>query len=207
LPCAALELRIVDCDGVTRASQRVDPATRNRVEVEVRDSSGQPANGQEVSVTNATTGQIVTATALNGVVVFPELAPGVWSMTSSASGLVFSSVAIGADLTLAAASAALGGAVLVGGGVTVGVVEVVDQIDGGSSNDQGVPTPLPTMLPTPLPTPLPCNCDPDEDAPELDEDDFFKQNTAAASSTPVPAVEEPPCPNLGDEPEPVSPLS
>ncbi len=175
---SAQSILITDCQGFTRAAQKVKANSLNSVEINVSEVQSQVAQQVDVTLTNTATGQSVTSAAQNGVVVFKDVAPGAFTVTSSASGVGITSVAVlPAGLTTIAASGVIAGAAAVGGGVTTGVViatdEVVNQIDGKSDSPAPTPTaePSPTPLP-PVPTPD-CNCDPSAEPDPID--DFFKQ--------------------------------
>ncbi len=173
---SALPINIIDCDGITRASKSVEATTRTEVKIDVTTQNGGVVDGVDVTLTNPTTGETLTATVENGVATFQEVSGGTWVMGSTTSDLFYSTIILQGEISAIAATSAAVGAGLVGGGaVAAGVVEVADGLSGDSSEPEPTPTPepRPTGTPTPVPTPTPeCEeCSPDEEAPVID--DFF----------------------------------
>ncbi|MBX7143241.1 MAG: hypothetical protein K1X79_02205 [Oligoflexia bacterium] len=134
---ATEEVTIQDTSGFTRAASAVDGT--GSVEFAVVDASGAAASGAVVTLTNAATGEVLTATAANGLVAFPAVGPGVWTVATTASGITFTSATVA---TAAAATAAGGlgaaatGAAVVGGGGAAAAVGVAS-----SNNDTPVLSP------------------------------------------------------------------
>lgn len=184
----AQSLLVTDCQGFTRAARSVKPNSLNRVEINVSDVSGNPIDNVQVTLTNSATGEVSTATAKSGIAVFENVAPGAFSVSSSAAGVSFSTIAIapGALSTLAATGVVAGGAVVSGGaatGVVVGATDVVNSATNNDSEPEPTPTPLPpTPIPTIAPTPtIDCQCNPDAEPTPID--DFFKNQ--ATTPTPI----------------------
>ena len=129
------QLTIQDSNGFTRAASSVE--TTGNVEFTLVDAAGAPAEGAEVSLVNAATGEVVTAQSVGGTVVFSNVAPGVWTVSTTASGVTFTNVAIVNALAAAGATAGLGTAALVvgGAGATAGAaIAISDATDGDSSD-------------------------------------------------------------------------
>ncbi|MBX7144032.1 MAG: carboxypeptidase-like regulatory domain-containing protein [Oligoflexia bacterium] len=180
-PTYGQSLLITDCQGFTRAAKSVKPNSLNRIEVNVSDVSGNPLDNVQVSLTNSATGEVSTVTAKSGVAAFENVAPGAFSVSSSAAGVSFSSIAIapGALSTLAATGIVAGGAVASGGaatGVVIGATDAVNSVTNNNSDPDPTPTPIPPT-PTPIPTveatpTIDCQCNPDAEPTPID--DFFK---------------------------------
>lgn len=181
-----VDIKILDCDGVTRASKSIDGLEKQDIELKVQDAAGQPADGTQVSLTNTETGQVVSVTSKQGVATFPELNAGTWVASSSASGVTLTGVSIATAIPMTVAAGAIAGATVVSGGAvygtTEGVIAISDSIENNSDNssddqdDDNDPNPSPTPSPSPE---EPCDCDPDEEAEELD--DFFNAKISEIS--------------------------
>lgn len=131
------EVIIKDTNGFTRAQSEVTGPTK--VEFEVVDDNGNRSDGIAVILTNSESGVVLTADAVNGVVAFEGVTPGVW-VVSTTSQVTFTGVVVAAGATAAAggsasAVAAIIGASAVGGG-SVAIAHAV------SSDDNQEPTPL-----------------------------------------------------------------
>ncbi|MCO6429587.1 MAG: carboxypeptidase regulatory-like domain-containing protein [Deltaproteobacteria bacterium] len=182
----AQSIIIQDCNGFTRGVKSADPSGANKVEVSVSDAGGAPADGSQVTLTNSVTGESITTVAQNGVAVFENVAPGMFTVTTASDALVVGTIGVG---SMGAGIAASTGAAIVGGGAIAGTgavavplaVEVVesDEDDEPEATPTPAPTatpqpPAPTPQPTPEPTPDDCNCDPNAEPTPID--DFFQAN-------------------------------
>lgn len=174
VPTLALPLQIFDCNGVSRASKDVSANAKSEVKIDVTSNSGQVADGTQVTLTNSESGEVLTASAVNGTVTFPAVATGSWVLGSSVSNLLFESVFLVSEISaVAAGGAAVAAGVVGGGAVAGGVVIVDDQINDNNDNPAPTPTPIPdpTIPPNPTIDPLCPDCDSDDDADEID--NFF----------------------------------
>lgn len=133
------EVVIKDTLGVTRAS--ADVGELAKVEFSLVDAAGKAADGVEVILTNATTGETVTITSANGAAVFEGVAPGVWTVASPTAGVTFTSVtvqsmaaglAIGGAAGISTATLVTGGAAAAVAGGTVAIAE--NNSSGGGSS-------------------------------------------------------------------------
>lgn len=125
LPCESLraeggaegpsQVIINDTAGVTRAAAEVDGS--GRIEFNVVDKDGLPADGVEVLLTSAATGEVISAIATNGAVAFEAVAPGAWTVASAVPGITFTNVAI-LPSTAALAAGGAGGLAAGGAGVS-----------------------------------------------------------------------------------------
>ncbi|MCB0311475.1 MAG: carboxypeptidase regulatory-like domain-containing protein [Bdellovibrionales bacterium] len=127
------EISVLDSAGFTRAASEVEGL--GDVEFNLLDAAGNPASGAEVTLTNTTTGEVLHAVSIEGSAVFEGVSPGVWTVTSTASGVTFTNVTITtATAALAAGGAAIGGGTLLAGtaatgGVIAGGVALADDDD------------------------------------------------------------------------------
>ena len=172
----AQSLLITDCQGFTRALEQVDPGSLNQVDVEIAGTSGAPANGVEVTLTNAVSGEATTVSSTDGVASFGGIGAGTYAISSSATDVIIGGIVInsGGAAAIVAGSAGL----ILGGGVVAGAAVIVDDAVNGGGNNSGPteiptaepstqptaspnPTSQPTFAPTPVPTPD-CDCDPNE---------------------------------------------
>lgn len=107
-------ISILDTSGVTRASSQVDQI--GQVDFNIKDSTGNPAQGVEVSLANATTGETFTSIAQDGVVTFSGLSPGAWTVACATPGITFTSVGISSALAgVGTAAGAVGAGTLASG--------------------------------------------------------------------------------------------
>jgi hypothetical protein len=179
LAAAGGTLRIVDCQGFTRAMQSAEPGQLSRVEVSVSSQSPEPVEVELKQVGNNFSQRVVSQ---NGLAVFENVPPGTFEISVSDSAAEVGAIAIGASTfgTMATSAVGVGAAVAVAGGATgavVGLSEVIDSLESNNSPDS-TPTPAPPSPPPPVdPTPIPSDdcavCDPDTEPPPLDQDDFF----------------------------------
>ncbi len=126
----AEELTIQDTSGFTRSAAEIDGSTQ--VDFALVNGAGAAADGIAVTLTNATTGEVLTATSINGIASFQGVTAGVWTVATTSAGITFTSVSVvgavamgGATLT----STLIGGAAVVGGG-TAAAIAITD-----SNND------------------------------------------------------------------------
>ncbi len=191
----AQSLVVLDCQGFTRAAQKTDPGLKSKVQVKVS-STGTPADGAHVQLTNVATSDVVSVVSEQGLATFENLPSGTYVLKVAESNLVIETVTVGSmGVGAIAAGGALLGAGLGGGAAVTGVVagtsDLVDNIGGnnggtsgnngnGGEDNSGTPTPAPTVPtaePTPrapAPTPTPCPaCDPEANPPSLDDQNDF----------------------------------
>ena len=139
------QMVIKDTSGITRNMSEVEAA--GDIKFELVDASGQPANGAEVTLTNAATGEVITGVSANGVVVFQGVAPGVWTVASTTPSVTFMSIGVTSG---AAVAGAVGGTTVLGmsiptaigagvagslavAGASVAIVEAQDNSDDGET--------------------------------------------------------------------------
>ncbi|MCB0334089.1 MAG: hypothetical protein KDD55_11355 [Bdellovibrionales bacterium] len=113
------EVTIKDTSGFTRAVSEIDGV--GNVEFSLVDEAGTPAEGVEVTLTSAETGEVISAVAVNGAVIFDSVPPGIWTVASAAPEVTFTNVAIGSSAALVPAAGA-GVASLSSLGVSTGAV-------------------------------------------------------------------------------------
>ncbi len=89
---AQTDLTIQDTSGFTRSV--ADVGTSGKVEFVIADASAAPADGVEITLTNSSTHEVITARSVNGVVTFDNVAPGVWTVSTTTVGITFTSVTI-----------------------------------------------------------------------------------------------------------------
>ncbi|MBX7138992.1 MAG: hypothetical protein K1X83_13545 [Oligoflexia bacterium] len=99
------EIVVNDTSGVTRAV--FDASKQGQLEFQLLDAAGNPADGIEVTLTNAATSETLTATSVGGTVTFDAIAPGTWTVASGIDGVTFTNIAFNA-----AGAAALTGSVV-----------------------------------------------------------------------------------------------
>lgn len=183
---ASSELTIEDTGGVVRASGTTVDG-KSAIEFHLQDASGKPAEGVEVSLVNKLDPSIVQrATATNGAVVFSDVAPGAWVVSTPNPTVTFMDITFLSDPALVGASAAAGGGGIVSGigataplyvvgagAIALPAVAIANENRKNNSNDDdtgspgsATPTPvatiapdLPTPVPTRRPTPLPTPID------------------------------------------------
>lgn len=116
------QLLITDCHGFTRALHTVKSGELNTVKIAVSNSGGAPLNGAQVTLTNSVTGETITAASQNGFATFQSVAPGSFSVSTTAANATIGTVSVsGAGVSTAAAAGAVGaaGATTGGGGLVV----------------------------------------------------------------------------------------
>lgn len=130
----AEELTIQDTSGFTRSAAEIDGSTQ--VDFALVNGAGAAADGVPVTLTNAATGEVLTATSINGVASFQGVTAGVWTVATSSAGITFTSVSVvgaaalgGATLT----STIIGGVAVAGGG-TAAAIAITDSND--DDNDE-----------------------------------------------------------------------
>ena len=115
------EITIKDTAGVTRNVTQADQP--GPVTFSLTNAAGMPADGVEVSLSNELTGDVLHAVSANGSVVFENVAPGTWVVSTNAADITFTSIMVGVGTGMAAAGggAALAGplAIIAGGGAAV----------------------------------------------------------------------------------------
>ncbi len=109
LPCLVTadeisEVTIKDTSGFTRAVSEIDGV--GNVEFNLVDEGGTPAEGVEVTLTSAETGEVISAVAVNGAVIFDTVPPGIWTVASAVPEVTFTNVAIGSSAALVPAAGA-----------------------------------------------------------------------------------------------------
>lgn len=196
----AQSLMIFDCQGFTRAIQKVQPNMGSRLELQVQ--GAESTQSAQVTITNNVTGQTLTAQAQNGVAVFENIPPGSFTVGATGANTTLGAVSI-APMTVstAAATAAVGTTTVVGGGAAAGGAVVVDDTlnlgitapaneesppqegEPGSGDPLDPVEPDPETPPVEEPPPTTgedggggsecTTCAPDEDPPSLNEEDFF----------------------------------
>jgi hypothetical protein len=128
-PVSADPLIVQDTSGFTRAAEEVSAPAR--VEFAVSGPNVEAANGVEVTLTS-TSGEVVRATAVNGVVVFDAVPAGLWTVGTESQGILFTNVAItgGVVATGTVGGVAIGAAaVAVAGGGAIAIVSATDDDD------------------------------------------------------------------------------
>jgi len=189
MPAAAQSIMINDCQGFTRAVQRVEPGQTNNLNIDVVDAAGNPADGVNVSLTNTSTGTTTTVSSSKGVATFANLAPGSYTLASAAPGVVLGTVSFTTGALILGSSAPLVvGGVAAGGiaaGSAVAAVAIADATDGNPAEATPTPTPTPQPTATPAPTRTPppaCDiCDPDATPKPLPDDNFDPPRLSPAS--------------------------
>lgn len=201
---------VTDCYGLTRALKSVKGGSKNIVRVEVKSATGTPANGSQVTLTNATTGEVAKTTAVDGVATFNEVSSGVFSVATETTGVTMGSVAIQPVAVAAglSAGALTGVAAGTGGTVAIGAggLTVVDEVqkddpnpdDGGGDDGETPPAgetpgaePTPDSEPTPSEQPEDpdCPCEPDAEPtplpPFVDGPEPAAQNCPTGSAAPL----------------------
>ncbi|MCB0347175.1 MAG: carboxypeptidase regulatory-like domain-containing protein [Bdellovibrionales bacterium] len=111
------DLLVKDTGGFTRASSSVEGS--GSVEFTLVDAAGSPAEGVEVTLTNSLSGETLTAISSNGTVVFEGVAPGTWTVASTASGVTFTNVAITSTALAAGAGLGASSALIAASSITV----------------------------------------------------------------------------------------
>lgn len=96
-------LTIKDSAGFVRAEGNIEE--NGKIEFDVTTESGSPADGSEVTIVNATTGESFTTYATQGKAIFDGIPAGVYTVSSPDLGLTFATV------TISEGSAALGGSI------------------------------------------------------------------------------------------------
>ena len=126
---------IQDTSGFTRAVSDVE--TTGKVEFTLVDTQGAAANGVPVTLTNTATSQTLTVTATQGTATFEGLAPGIWTVSTTAPGITFTNVAVvNAVAAAGIAGAGIGTGALIAGG-TAAAAGTTIAISNSSSGDNG----------------------------------------------------------------------
>lgn len=127
------DLTILDTSGFTRAAESVDGL--GNVEFSVIGSDGVVTEGASITLSNAATGETLTAVVSNGVAAFESIAPGTWTVASATTGVTFTNVAVS---SVALAAGAGGGIALGAAGLAAaagGTAAIVAATDTGNSSD------------------------------------------------------------------------
>lgn len=129
---AAEMLTIQDSSGFTRSAEEVGGPSR--VEFSLTDGNGAPADGTEVTLTSSS-GEVLRATAVGGVVVFDAVAPGLWVVATTSQGVVFTSVVLAGGVVAGGLGGGIGAgaAILAVGGGAVAIA--TSQNDSGDDAD------------------------------------------------------------------------
>lgn len=90
---SAATVSVFDTSGQLRAESEAGEAN-SAVQFSVSAADGAPADAIEVILTNQQTGEAITAISSNGSIVFESVAPGSWTVSTSAAGITFSNVSI-----------------------------------------------------------------------------------------------------------------
>ena len=134
----AEDLVIQDTGGFTRAASEIDKS--GMVEFNLVNASGAAADGVEVTLVNSATGLSMKATAVNGLVSFSDVAPGVWTVSTAEAGVTFTSASIvgGVAAGVGAVSATTAAAVVAGGGAATAIG--IDAANNSNSGDELSPS-------------------------------------------------------------------
>lgn len=142
--CDAQGIRILDCNGQTRAVHQIPQALDYVVRVSIVDRLGQPQRDSEVTLTSRE-GNVSASTDVDGIAELTGVKPGVWLVGSPQEGLFYTSITlsdsirggfwheVGSTAVDVLEVAAVAG-VAVGAGVLI--YEATDG-DGGGGNDGG----------------------------------------------------------------------
>jgi|GEM_PF-1589793 len=136
LALALDQLTVQDTTGVTRAVGDIDGT--GRVEFSLSESAGVPADGVEVTLTNTSSGEVLSATSANGSVAFDGISSGTWTVATNSPGITFSNVVIASTQALGAAlgiSTPLVLGVAAAGGITATSIAVANN----NNNDDSPP--------------------------------------------------------------------
>ena len=132
------ELTITDSAGVTRSVSQVEGASH--IEFTLTDVAGMPADGVQVTLTNAATGEQISAVVVNGTVAFDQVAAGTWTVSSAAANVTFTNIVVtAASAGVGLGAAGLGGTtiLLAGGGVAAAAGATIAIVDANDSNNNG----------------------------------------------------------------------
>lgn len=136
IPAVALcaEVTIQDTSGFTRAASQVEGP--GKIEFSVLSSTGAAGDAIPVTLTNSATGEVLTATSANGLVSFPSVSPGVWTVATTVPGATFTNVAIASAVaTGGLASAGVLVPAVVVGGAGAGAAVAISNSNGSSNNE------------------------------------------------------------------------
>lgn len=131
----AEDITIQDTAGFTRATSQVDSSSK--VEFTLVNSDGNSPEGVPVTLTNAATGEVLHATSSGGMVVFEGVTPGVWTVSTTSTGITFTNVIVASAIATGgtfAAGALVPALVIAGGGA--GIAIAVDNNRGSSGGDE-----------------------------------------------------------------------
>lgn len=142
-PSLAQGIRILDCNGQTRAVHQISTALAYTVSVKVVDRDGVAKGDSELTLTNKS-GKFTALTSAEGIAEFANIEPGVWLVGGNQTGLYYSSITLSDtyrggfwDSVGNVASDVLGVAAVAGVAVGVGIL-IDDATDGsGGGGDAG----------------------------------------------------------------------
>jgi hypothetical protein len=145
-------VRVVDCQGHTRAVEQVPSGEPVDVEVSV-----QTQDVGQVTLTNSR-GEVVRGVVFERTVTFSGVTPDIWVLSSDTPGALFSQISFSS--TPVGFWVQAGEIALVVGGI-VGAVFIADAIDrrGSSGGGDGDHSPQPPVCPA---------CNPDQGAPSIE---------------------------------------
>ncbi len=120
----AAEIAIQDVSGVTRSLSQVE--SLGNIEFQVATANGLAAEGAEVTLTNALSGEVIKTVSTQGLAAFQNVAPRLWTVASATPGITITNISV-LSSTLAAGAAAgstagLGGLAAGGSGIAAGSV-------------------------------------------------------------------------------------
>jgi len=136
-------LIIQDTSGFTRAAADVDHV--GNINFELAGASGSPVTGAEVKLTNALTQESIVVTSDAGVASFQSVPAGTWTVSTTATDVTFTNVAIVDALAPAAAGVGVGTMQAVGigaagvTGATAATISVVDATKSEHNEDDPLP--------------------------------------------------------------------
>ncbi len=140
-PAAAVaeDLTIQDTGGFTRAASQIDG--NSKVEFDLIDSLGNAPDGVPVTLTNAATGEVLTASSSSGAASFQGVTPGVWTVSTTSAGVTFTNVTVASAI---ATGSSLGSSTLIPiialGAGGAGIAIAVDNNRGSSGGDELSPS-------------------------------------------------------------------
>ena len=163
----AAVLRIVDCNGHTKALREIEPAGETSVKISVVTGTGAAATGESLKLMHPD-GTVLRAVSKDGVADFGSVGPGTWVVAAEDGNVFFSSIVLGGPIVAGpwwsfGTGSVLEDIAIVAGVVTAGVVAAVavDHFDGGGGGSSSGNSPDPGASPT-----CPA-CNPDANAPSV----------------------------------------
>lgn len=113
-------LTVVDTNGVVRSEQMLSDGNGS-VQFSLTNKDGTPAEGVEVLLKNQVTGETLTSFSQSGSVVFDNVAPGTWIVSTTGTDIVFTTITIAPS----ALAGSIGGAGLSTTAMTAGGITAV----------------------------------------------------------------------------------